>query len=166
MGCTKGLGGIGWEWANRRPDALRFTSTLDKQVRNPGWGSSVWVLLPPGDLNKFDFPNGYVLLLDPAPPGTFTVELVWQPALLISNEVKEKLFQVCQKRAWGACHVKAEPSEPRSQTAPTDRRQGVALAGNGRRNAPTSAVLPLLGAERDETSPAIAGLTTAAPCSW
>jgi hypothetical protein len=60
------------------------------------------VLLPPSDLNKFDFPNGYVLLLDPAPPGTFTIGSVWQPASLISNEVKDRLFQVYQKMAWGA----------------------------------------------------------------
>jgi len=32
MGCTKGLGGIGWERANRRPDALRFPPTLDREV--------------------------------------------------------------------------------------------------------------------------------------
>src|ERR1022692_3364448 len=42
-----------------------------------GQPGSVWVLLPPSDLNKFDFPNGYVLLLDPAPPGTFTIGSVW-----------------------------------------------------------------------------------------
>jgi hypothetical protein len=67
-----------------------------------GQPGSVWVLLPPSDLNKFDFPNGYVLLLDPAPPGTFTIGSVWQPASLISNEVKDRLFQVYQKMAWGA----------------------------------------------------------------
>jgi hypothetical protein len=67
-----------------------------------GRPDSVWVLLPPGDLNKFDFPNGYVLLLDPAPPGTSTVESVWQPALLNLCDPKDKLFQVYQKMAWGA----------------------------------------------------------------